>query len=195
MPNFPQDATHTNNRSSSIQKIPPQETPKAIPVIISQGSKQTQVRENSGKQQPVINQDRQPRTEDRQPRTEDRQPRTEETQQRVLLLGDSIIKGVNTKGLANGVHKHSISGGNIQQLIDEINLYDLKVFSTIIIYIGGINVARGDNPSITEEKYDELISLIKCSNRSCKIILCSIAPRTDADVSNFNQAVAKLAMH
>ena len=27
MPNFPQDATHTNNRSSSIQKIPPQETP------------------------------------------------------------------------------------------------------------------------------------------------------------------------
>ena len=113
----------------------------------------------------------------------------------MLLLGDSIIKGVNTKGLANGVHKHSISGGNIQQLIDEINLYDLKVFSTIIIYIGGNNVARGDNPSITEEKYDELISLIKCSNRSCKIILCSIAPRTDADVSNFNQAVAKLAMH
>ena len=86
MPNFPQDATHTNNRSNSIQKIPPQETPKAIPVIISQGSKQTQVRANSGKQQPVINQDRQPRTEDRQPRTEDRQPRTEETQQRVLLL-------------------------------------------------------------------------------------------------------------
>ena len=195
MPNFPKDATHTNNRSSSIQKIPPQETPKAIPVIISQGSKQTQVRANSGKQQPVTNQDRQPRTEDRQPRTDDRQPRTEETQQRVLLLGDSIIKGVNTKGLANGVHKHSISGGNIQQLIDEINHYDLKVFSTIIIYIGGNNVARGDNPSITEEKYDELISLIKCSNRSCKIILCSIAPRTDADVSNFNQAVAKLAMH
>ena len=110
MPNFPQDATHTNNRSSSIQEIPPQETPKAIPVIISQGSKQTQVRANRGKQQPVINQDRQSRTEDRQPRTEDRQPRTEETQQRVLLLGDSIIKGVNTKGLANGVHKHSISG-------------------------------------------------------------------------------------
>ena len=113
----------------------------------------------------------------------------------MLLLGDSIIKGVNTKGLANEVHKHSISGGNIHQLIDEINLYDLKVFSTIIIYIGGNNVARGDNPSITEEKYDKLISLIKCSNRSCKIILCSIAPRTDADVSNFNQAVAKLAMH
>ena len=88
-----------------------------------------------------------------------------------------------------------LAGGNIQQLIDEINLYDLKVFSTIIIYIGGNNVAMGDNPSITEEKYDELISLIKCSNRSCKIILCSIAPRTDADISNFNQTVAKLAMH
>ena len=51
---FSQDVTHTNNQSRSIQKIPPQETPKAIPVIISQGSKQTQVRENSGKQQLVI---------------------------------------------------------------------------------------------------------------------------------------------
>ena len=110
MSNFPQDATHTNNRSSSIQKIPPQETPKAIPVIISQGSKQTQLRANSGKQQPVINQDRQPRTEDRQPRTEDRQPRTEETQQRVLLLGDSIIKGVNTKGLTSSCMKYLTQG-------------------------------------------------------------------------------------
>ena len=100
----------------------------------------------------------------------------------MLLLGDSIIKGVNTKGLANGVHKHSI-----QQLIDEINLYD----STIIIYIGGNNVATGDNPTIIEEKYNELISLITCSNRSCKIIRCSIAPRKDVDVSNLNQTVTK----
>ena len=45
------------------------------------------------------------------------------------------------------------------------------------------------------EKYDELISLIKCSNSSCKVILCSIAPRTDIDVSHFNQTVAKLATH
>ena len=116
-------------------------------------------------------------------------------QQRVLFLGDSIIKGVNTKGLAHSVHKHSTSGGNIQTLIDEINLYDLKVFSTIIVYIGGNNVASGDNSSFIEEKYDELISLIKCSNNTCKIILCSVAPRLDADISHLNQIVGKLAKH
>ena len=62
---FPQDAIHTNNRSSFMREIPPQETPQAIPVIIRHGSNKTQVRANSGKLQPIISLDRQPRTEER----------------------------------------------------------------------------------------------------------------------------------
>ena len=170
------------NRSNSVQEIPPEEPPRPIPVIVSRGSNVPQNRENSGKPAPATHQNRQRETADTR-------------QQRVLFLGDSIIKGVNTKGLAHSVHKHSTSGGNIQTLIDEINLYDLNVFSTIIVYIGGNNVARGDKSSFIEEKYDELISLIKCSNNTCKIILCSVAPRVDADISHLNQIVGKLAKH
>ena len=181
-PNSPQDAVETYILSIPAQKTQQQEIPQPIPVIINHGSKCRPPQQNNGKQVPTRNQSRQPRTDSN-------------TQKRVLLLGDSIIRGVNTKGLADGVHKHSNSGGNIQMLIDEISLYDLNVFSTIVIYIGGNNVGRGDNPSTIKEKYDELISLIKCTNSPCKIILCNIAPRTDAGVNNLNQAIDRLAMH
>ena len=181
--NSPQDAVETNILSIPAQKTQQQEIPQPIPVIINHGSNSRPSQQNNGKQVPTRNQIRQPRTDSN-------------TQKRVLLLGDSIIRGVNTKGLADGgVHKHSNSGGNIQTLIDEIGLYDLNAFSTVVIYIGGNNVARGDNLSTLEEKYDELISLIKCTNRSCKIVLCNIAPRTDADVNNLNRAIDRLAMH
>ena len=67
--------------------------------------------------------------------------------------------------------------------------------SNIIIYIGGNNVARGDNLRSLGEKYDELISLIKCGNSSCRLILCDVAPRRDIDVQRVNQAIERVATH
>ena len=95
-PNLPHDAVETNSCILSIpaQKTQQQEIPQPIPVIINHGSNSRPPQLNNGKQAPTRNQIRQPRTDSN-------------TQRRVLLLGDSIIRGVNTKGLANGVHKHS----------------------------------------------------------------------------------------
>ena len=65
-------------------------------------------------------------------------------QNKVLFLGESIIKDVNPKGLKSGIHKNSKIGGNIQTMIEEVRLYDLKAFSAVIIYAGGNNVASGE---------------------------------------------------
>ena len=73
-------------------------------------------------------------------------------QNKVLLLGDSIINGVNRRGLKSGIHKNSKSGGNIHTIIEEVRLYDLKAFSAVIIYAGGNNVASGQNIKFIEEK-------------------------------------------
>ena len=94
-------------------------------------------------------------------------------QNNVLFLGDSIIKGVNPKGLKSGIHRNSKSGGNIQTMIEEVRLYDLKAFSAVIIYAGGNNVASSETIEFIEEKYDELISLIKCGNSTTRVYLCS----------------------
>ncbi len=76
----------------------------------------------------------------------------------VLLIGDSILKGVNTRGLqqGTGVQKHSTSGATLHTLIDEIVRYDLRTFSHVIIYIGGNDVANKVNMELFEETYDHL---------------------------------------
>ena len=169
--NTPQDVSINFQPNSSY------EIPQSIPVIITHG-----------------NNTRHPQTVNRKPDIPRTNPGNNETHKRVLLLGDSIIGGINTKGLTE-THKHSNSGGTIQNVIEEIRFYDLKVFSTVIVYTGGNNVARGDNLRSTEEKYDELISLIKCGNSLCRVILCDVAPRRDMDVQRVNQAIERVATH
>ena len=64
--------------------------------------------------------------------------RTETTSRgKLLLIGDSILNGVNTKGLVKGIQKHSKGGATVNDLIEEISVYDVQNFETSIIYIGG----------------------------------------------------------
>ena len=40
------------------------------------------------------------------------------------------------KGIKNNVHKHSVSGALLPTIINDIELFDLKIFDTIVVYIG-----------------------------------------------------------
>ena len=86
--------------------------------------------------------------------------------EKILLLGDSIISGINTKGLVKGLHKNSKGGATLQHMIDEVSVYDMNVFSTVVLYIFGNDAANGKSPEWIEEKFDELINLIKFSNKT-----------------------------
>ena len=70
--------------------------------------------------------------------------RTERTSRgKLLLIGVSILNGVNTKGLVKGIQKHSKGGATVNDLIEEISVYDVRNFETCIIYIGGMTVQIG----------------------------------------------------
>ena len=53
-----------------------------------------------------------------------------------LLIGYSILKSVNTKGLVKGIQKHSEGGATVNDLIEKISVYHERNFETCIIYIG-----------------------------------------------------------
>ena len=112
---------------------------------------------------------------------------------KLLLIGDSILNSINTKGLVKGVLKHSKGGAKIQDLIEDISVYDMRNFETCIIYIGGNDCAKQTNLNSFVDAYDQLISLIKTTNPACKIYLCKIAPRGDVDVSGFNKGIERLS--
>ena len=46
-----------------------------------------------------------------------------------------------------------------------------------------------------EDKYDQLISLIKTSSPESTIYTCKIAPRGDTDVSSINTCIERLSLH
>ncbi len=120
---------------------------------------------------------------------------TNQENKTVLLIGDSILKGINTRGLKWDVQKHSTGGATLPVLMDEILRYDMRVFSHVIIYVGGNDAANQIDIELFEDKYDQLIDKIKRVNSDCNITLCQIAPRGDVDVANINTSIARLAAH
>ena len=122
--------------------------------------------------------------------------RTETTSRgKLLLIGDSILNGVNTKGLVKGIQMHSKGGATVNYLIEEISVYDVRNFETCIIYIGGNDCANRTDVKTFVDAYDQLISLIKTTNPACKVYLCEIAPRGDVDVTGFNKGIDRLSKH
>ena len=113
----------------------------------------------------------------------------------VLLTGSSIISRVNEKGLKSNVHKHAIPGATIATLTSELLLYDMKNFETVILYVGGNDVANGTDLELIEERYDKLLAQLKSSNPKIEVLVSKVAPRGDADVSQLNAIVERLASY
>ena len=110
-----------------------------------------------------------------------------------LLIGDSIVSGINPKGLKSNVHKHGIAGGTIDSILRDIKVFDLQQFSNILVYIGGNDTANGTDMEYFEEKFDQLLSHIKQKNSSCKVIIVNCCPRGDVDTTAVNHIIYRLS--
>jgi len=113
----------------------------------------------------------------------------------VLLVGDSIINRVNSKGLRYNVHKHSVPGATIRSLMSEVQLFDLSRFDTVIAYVGGNDVAQQKELELIEEEYDQFVAMLGASKPNMRVILSKVAPRGDADVSRLNSVIERLCIH
>ena len=98
------------------------------------------------------------------------------------------------KGIKNNVHKHSVSGATLPTIINDKELFDLKIFDTIVVYIGGNDSARNVDLGLIEEKYEQLISILKSANPNIRLVLCKIAPRGDTDVTFVNAIIERLSV-
>lgn len=114
---------------------------------------------------------------------------------KTLVVGDSIFKEINPKGLENGVRICTKNGAMINDIWDEIGVYDLKSFQNVILCIGGNDSSSRTETNIFEEKYDELLRYIKAANKNCLVYLCKVVPRGDADVTGINSSIERVANH
>ena len=117
-----------------------------------------------------------------------------QTKSKTLIIGDSIIKGINAKGLKSYVHCSGISGATVEKVSDQISVYDLKNFDTVIISVGGNDVSDSADIELVEETYDKLIQFIKTANPGISIVLCTACPRKDCDVTELNDIIKTLSV-
>ena len=136
--------------------------------------------------------DQQPRPVNHsEPRSQPSKPRRNSAK-KVLLMGDSVISPVNTRGLKKEVFKHSIPGAGIDHIFDQSNMFNMSQFSEIILFVGGNDASNGTDIEYFEELYEQVILNLKKANNTCRIYLCNMSPRSDTDVSEVNQAIHRL---
>ena len=113
---------------------------------------------------------------------------------KTLLIGDSILSGINKKGLNKNVECHPISGATVDILMDKIQIYDLKCFENIIIYVAGNdsgNIKSDADFETVEEKYEQLLNHIRGKSAESIIYLCSLSPRGDTSVKEINDMIKR----
>lgn len=100
---------------------------------------------------------------------------TQSASKNVLLIGDSIVSGINQKGLKMNTYKHGIPGATIDSILDEIEIYDFSSFSNVILYVGGNNASKKTEIEYFEEKFEQLLTSIK-QKSDCKVYMINSCP-------------------
>ncbi|MCG8047727.1 MAG: SGNH/GDSL hydrolase family protein, partial [Candidatus Thiodiazotropha endolucinida] len=98
-------------------------------------------------------------------------------------------------GLVGGIQKHSKSGAQVCNIIEDISMYDMKSFSSVVVMVGGNDTSNRTDTELFEEKYDQLISLIKMGNQDCDLYISKIVPRGDTDIQEYNSIISRLATY
>ena len=114
---------------------------------------------------------------------------------RTLLVGDSLLKAVNTKGLKNGTTVCAKGGAKVKDIWTELSVYNLGTFDNIVICVGGNDASIKTDINQFEDNYDELLSFITVANPECCVHICQVLPRGDVDVSNINTSIRRVADH
>ncbi|KAH3827112.1 hypothetical protein DPMN_129041 [Dreissena polymorpha] len=103
---------------------------------------------------------------------------TTDISDKTLIIGNSILSGINRRGLNKNTHIKTLPGRKIKDIRLTLDSWDMTKYKNVIIYIGGN--AEGGDP---RKAYREIKQLLhELNGHNCAVYLCTVAPRRDADV-------------
>ncbi|WAR01776.1 LOW QUALITY PROTEIN: hypothetical protein MAR_008334, partial [Mya arenaria] len=108
-----------------------------------------------------------------------------------LLIGDSILKNVNSRGLGN-VEIRMIRGGKVNHVGLRLEKWEVDDLKNVILYIGGNDVSDGQDLREMYKQMKNGIESVQRRNPYCEMYVCTICPRADCDVSQANKMLAAL---
>ena len=110
--------------------------------------------------------------------------------ERTLVIGDSILKGIQRPGLDRLVDCYTISGAIITDIDDNLRNMDLRQYENVVIFDGGNDVSAGKWPDAYRAELMKITTNLQ--RQHCRVYLCTVSPRQQVDVSIFNSKVKEI---
>lgn len=108
----------------------------------------------------------------------------------VLIIGDSILKGIQRKGLNNNVHVKTLRGAKISDVKARLSSINVSQYSDVVVYVGGNNLA--DDQHISDIVTDMTLLIETLQAAGCTVYLCNMCPRDDTDVTVLDDVLREI---
>jgi len=124
------------------------------------------------------------------PEPEQRPPFIGQLIPNTLLIGDSILKGIKTRGLRQDVKVITLPGKKARDACIRLQSWDLSECQNVVLYVGGNDVAAGNLVTSVEQEFRNTLDFLDNGQR--KVFICLICPRPDINVNLLNNMIRRL---
>ena len=111
---------------------------------------------------------------------------------KTLLIGDSILKGINKRGLLDNIQVCTLPGATSKDIALHLKKRPLQNFDKIVIYVGG-NDNFKSGPRYIHDELKKSIQYLQETYSHMAIYLCAVCPRVDVNVTQVNELIKQLA--
>lgn len=116
-----------------------------------------------------------------------------EPKTKTLLIGSSILKHIDRRGLLEHVDVKTHRGATVQRLLSHIKRMNIHKYSHVVLHVGGNDASQGSCVESIVQDYEELIKYIYNQNSETEIFVSGLTPRRDVDVRPLNIEIQDLA--
>ena len=107
-----------------------------------------------------------------------------------MVIGDSILKGIKTRGLRQYVKIVTLPGKKARDACIRLRSWDMSECENVVLYIGGNDVAAGKSVTSVEQEFRCTLDALDNGRR--RFFICLICPRADINVNPLNTMIQKL---
>ena len=112
---------------------------------------------------------------------------------KMLLIGDSLFKGIKTRGLRDDIKVMTIRRAMTNIIAyDFLMKYDFTGFKNVIVYVGGNDTSTKSDLSTLYDVMATAIAYLKVRYNGLNVYLCTVGPRVDTDVTPINRVIRRL---
>ena len=97
-----------------------------------------------------------------------------------LLIGDSIIKQINQRGLSNCEVK-CLRGAQVSGVHEALRDVDVVIYDTIMIHVGTNDCTSDVNVTKASKDYTKLVDSLQSRSPNTAIVLSTVCPRSDGE--------------